>query len=157
MMLECLTVAQAVSRRWAHYTIQTDGTTKFGQKFSTFDIAEKRLLRHVFSGSAQTTLDTLLEILDDLNVVRKEIGQTSVSSKIIRTLCPTDMQQRNYSLPFSLQSYRWRMEGNVNVWTTFSVALVGAAEETLKLWEAANIDDDVTRGGKCSNINKNCL
>ena len=43
-------------------------------------------LRHVFSGSAQSTLDTLVEILDDLDVldvVRSEIGETAVSAKIL--------------------------------------------------------------------------
>ena len=40
-------------------------------------------LRHVFSGSAQNTMDTLVEILDDLDVVRKEIAKSEVSGKII--------------------------------------------------------------------------
>ena len=59
----------------AHYTLQTDGTTKYGrrQHFATFDIATvdgtfSLGLRHVFSGSAQNTLETLLEIVDDLDV-----------------------------------------------------------------------------------------
>ena len=43
-------------------------------------------LRHVFSGSAQSTLDTLVEILEDLDVVRKELGEGSVSSIIISKL-----------------------------------------------------------------------
>ncbi len=43
-------------------------------------------LRHVFSGSAQNTLDTLIEILDDLDVIRKELGESSVSSLIVSKL-----------------------------------------------------------------------
>ena len=59
------------------FTIQTDGTSKYGQHFSTYDVATPDTtytlgLRHVFSGSSQTTLDTLKEILDDLDVVQRE-------------------------------------------------------------------------------------
>ena len=36
-----------------------------------------------FPGCAQSTLDTLVEILDDLDVVRSEIGETAVSAKIL--------------------------------------------------------------------------
>ena len=39
-----------------------------------------------FSGSAQNTLDTLIEILDDLDVIRKELGESSVSSLIVSKL-----------------------------------------------------------------------
>ena len=45
MMLECLPLAQAQFGEQlsqdddAHYTLQTDGTTKYGQYFATFDIA----------------------------------------------------------------------------------------------------------------------
>ena len=43
-------------------------------------------LHHVFSGSAQDTLDTLKEILDDLDMVQREIGGAKVSSTIISKL-----------------------------------------------------------------------
>lgn len=51
-----------------NFTLQTDGTTKYGQHYATFDVATvdgtyTLGLRHVFSGSAQNTLDTLKEIL----------------------------------------------------------------------------------------------
>ena len=70
-----------------HITHKTDGTTKYGVKFATYDIATTDGtftlgLRHVFSGSAQTTMDTLLEILDDLDVVRKKISQSEDSLKM---------------------------------------------------------------------------
>ena len=93
-MIECLTLAQAQlgeelsSEDGTGYTIQTDGTTKFGQHFSTYDVCTAdstyRLgLRHVFSGSAQTTLETLTEILEDIDVVQKECGLSPVSAKIV--------------------------------------------------------------------------
>ena len=40
-------------------------------------------IHHVFSGSAQTTFETLVEILDDSDVIRKELGKSNVSSVII--------------------------------------------------------------------------
>lgn len=64
MMVECLTVAQAqlgekLSREDENYfTIQTDGTTKFGEHFETYDAIYHLGVHQVFSGSAQTTLDT---------------------------------------------------------------------------------------------------
>ena len=62
--------------------------TKYGQHFATFDVATGDAsytlgVRHVFSGSAQDTLDTLKEILEDLDMVQKQIGGAKVSSKIV--------------------------------------------------------------------------
>ena len=50
-----------------NFTLQTNGTTKFGQHFSTFDIATEGGtytlgLHHVFSGSAQDTLEKFWKI-----------------------------------------------------------------------------------------------
>ena len=71
-----------------NFTIQTDGTTKYGNHFATFDIATgdgsyTLGIRLVFSGSAQNTLEILKEILDDLDMVQKQMGGDEVSSKII--------------------------------------------------------------------------
>lgn len=88
MMVECLSLAQAhlseeLSLKSANfYTLQTDGTTKHGQHFGTYDIATADTtyclgLRHVFSGSAQNTLDTLKEILDYLDMVGRELGRSA--------------------------------------------------------------------------------
>lgn len=79
MLIECLTCAQAqlgenlFQQDGTHYTLQSDGTTKHGQHFTTlmWQLLTLHLLlighRHILSGSAQNTLDTLLEILDDLD------------------------------------------------------------------------------------------
>ena len=74
-----------------NFTLQTDGTTKFGQHYSTFDIATEGGtytlgLRHVFSGSAQDTLDTLKEILEDLDIVQDKLGGMKVSNTIVLKL-----------------------------------------------------------------------
>ena len=113
-MLECLTLAQAQLGEQlsqdddAHYTLQTDGKTKYGQHFATFDIATVHGtfslgLRYVFSGSGQNTLETLLEIVDDLNVV-----QASVSSMIISKLKNTMSDHHSAEKLFStvLAEYR---------------------------------------------------
>ena len=97
MMIECLTLAQAQLGEeltiddTGSFTIQTDGTTKYGQHYGTYDIATSGEsyvlgLRHVFSGAAQDTLDTLKEILEDLDIVHRELGCTEVSSMIVSKL-----------------------------------------------------------------------
>ena len=52
-------------------TLQTDGTTKFGEHFTTYDVKTESLsytlgLWHVFSGSSSDILETLKEILNDM-------------------------------------------------------------------------------------------
>ena len=70
MMLEGLSLAEIhlgeklSDKGQDNFTVQTDGTTKYGQHFATFDVATGDAsytlrVRHVFSGSAQDTLDTL--------------------------------------------------------------------------------------------------
>ena len=43
-------------------------------------------LRYVFSGSAQNTLETFKEILDDLDAVQEALGRHTVSAKIVQAL-----------------------------------------------------------------------
>ena len=88
-----MTLAQAqlgeelTSDDTGNFTIQTDGTTKYGQHYGTYDIAtfgESYVLglRHVFSGAAKDTLDTFKEILEDLDIVHRELGYTDISLSI---------------------------------------------------------------------------
>ena len=96
MIVESLAIAQAqlgekLSDVGSFNTIQTDGTTKFGDHFITYDIATPQTsymlgLRHVFSGSAQNTLETFKEILDDLDAVQEALGRHAVSAKIVQAL-----------------------------------------------------------------------
>ena len=80
MTLESLTVAQAqLVDKLAHTSgstmLQTDGTTTFGEHFSTFDIRTEEAItytlgiRYVFSGSAKSTSETFQEILLDIDCV----------------------------------------------------------------------------------------
>ena len=70
--------------------MQTDGTTKYGEHFATYDVKNPEDdftyhlgLRHVFSGSALDTLETLKEILHDIDNVQLAIGKTEKSSEIV--------------------------------------------------------------------------
>ena len=68
MMLESITVVQAqlcdcVSEASGFTTLQTDGTTKFGDHYATYDVQTDSFsftlgLRHVFSGSCIRNLKT---------------------------------------------------------------------------------------------------
>ena len=176
MMIECLSIAQAqLGEELSHddgefYTLQTDGTTKYGHHFGTYDIATTdttyRLgLRHVFSGSAQNTLETFNEILDDLNVVRNKAGLSDVSSRIISKVKNTMSDRHAAEKLFTdvLAEYRadilpeivcgWeslsseergeltRMN-NFFCGLHFLIGLANAAEETLKVWESTVEDRD---------------
>uniref|UniRef100_A0A1X7UVR1 Uncharacterized protein n=1 Tax=Amphimedon queenslandica TaxID=400682 RepID=A0A1X7UVR1_AMPQE len=61
-----------------NFTRQTD-ETMYRQHYATFYIATvdgtyTLGLCHVFSGSVQNTLDTLKEILEDLDIVQEKLG-----------------------------------------------------------------------------------
>ena len=175
MMVECLTIAQAqlgeeLSQEIAdNCTLQSDGTSKYGTHFSTYDITTTEEtytlgLRHVFSGSAQNTMDTLLEILEDLDVVRNKLSQSEVSSKIIAKIKNTmsDRHAANKLFFQILSDYRedilpdvvagWQdmsskehdqiiRMNNFFCGLHFLVALADAAEATLKLWESSFEDN----------------
>ena len=93
MMLESLTVVQAqlgdcLSEAIGFTTLQTDGTTKFGDHYATYNVQTDSFsftlgLRHVFSGSSMDTLETLKQILDDIDSVQFALGHQAASSKII--------------------------------------------------------------------------
>ena len=97
MIFESLTLAQAqlgdeLSHTPGFMTLQTDGTTKFGEHFSAYDIRTEEAItytlgiRHVFSGSAQNTLETFQEILSDISGVQQALGKNSKSAEIVTKL-----------------------------------------------------------------------
>ena len=113
MMIESLTIAQVqladqMTKEECNYlTLQTDGTTKYDQHFAMYDIATGDTiyylgLRHIFSGSAQSTLDVFTEILDDLNIVSRELGDDGVSQKLVLKLKNT-MSDRHAAEKLFLQ------------------------------------------------------
>jgi hypothetical protein len=158
-----------------NHTLQTDGTTKYGTHFSTYDISTLHGdytlgIRHVFSGSAQNTLDTLLEILEDLDVVRNKIGKSDVSSTVITKIKNTMSDRHAAEKLFSqiLSEYResilpdvvsgWREMSeqeqeqvtrinNFYCGVHFLVGLADAADASVKIWEATFIEGSTCSSG----------
>ena len=122
-------------------------------------------LRQISSGSAQSTLDTLVEILD-LNVVSKELGGSSVSDKVLLKIKNTMSDRHSAEKLFSqlLQELRSTILSDiVSEWDKMSpheqaqftrinnyycalhllVGLADTAEAVVKAWETnvCEIDD----------------
>ena len=135
MILESLTVAQAqlgekLSDTLEYNTLQTNGTTKFGDHYATYDVktagdgnAFTLGLRHVFSGSAVDTLETFKEILDDIDNVQKSIGEDAVSAKIVSKIKNTMSNRHSAEKRFNelLHDYR------ADLATSFSVRKLDSA------------------------------
>ena len=120
-------------------------------------------LRHIFSGSSQTTLDTLKEILDDLDTVHIELGRTEISSKILARLKNTMSDKHSAEKLFNdiLADYRAEVLPQViNGWSGserdqitqmnnffcglhYLVSLANAAEATLQTWEATINEENI--------------
>ena len=177
MILESLAVLQAqlgqeLSDFDGFSTLQTDGTTKFGNKYAAYDVRVPETnatfalgLRHVFSGSASDTLDTFKEILDDIDAVQCQIGESPVSNAIILKIKNTMSDRHSAEKLFKniLEDFRaevlptvaenWdemtidekeqltRMNGFF-CGLHYLVGLADSAEETLRLWEAQTRDEN---------------
>lgn len=121
MIVESLTVAQAQLGeellKSDYLTLQTDGTTKYGDHFATYDVNFSQDeqpftlgLRHVFSGSAIDTLDTFKEILEDINNVQKAIGKDAVSSEIVAKIKNTMSDRHSAEKKFNDLLHDYRMD-----------------------------------------------
>ena len=120
IILESLSVLQArlgekLTEADSYGTLQTDGTTKFGEHYVTYDVkvpdsknAYTLGLRHIFSGSAKDTLEILKQILDDIDSVQLAIGKDAVSGKIVSKLKNTMSDRHSAEKLFNemLQDYR---------------------------------------------------
>ena len=107
----------------------------------------------MFSGSAQDTLDTLKEILDDIDSVHSALGRSAASSKIISSLKNTMSDRHAAEKLFNAMLHDYRVEvlpiiaenwndvaepqreqltrmNNFFCGLHFLVGLAGAAEET---------------------------
>ncbi len=149
-----------------HFTLQTDGTTKYGDHFATYDVKTSKDsnayclgLRHVFSGSAVNTLDTFKEILDDIDCVQQTLEKNAVSAKIVKKIKNTMSDRHSAEKLFNTMLFEYREEllptvvenwdlmtdvekenmtrmNNFFCGLHYIVGLADCAEETLKLWEA---------------------
>lgn len=172
MILESLTVAQAqlgekLSESPDYNTLQTDGTTKYGDHFATYDIKTSQEpaftlgIRHIFSGSAADTLDTFKEILDDIDSVQQAIGKNAVSAKIVAKIKNTMSDRHAAEKLFNSLLHDYRLEllplvienweqmtdtekehvtrmNNFFCGLHYIVGLADCAEETIRVWEAHN-------------------
>ena len=174
MILETLTVAQAqlgdgLADASDFATIQTDGTTKYGVKYATYDIKVESLtyslgLRHVFSGSSRDTLETFKEILSDIDSVFLSLGREAVS-KIKNTMSYSHTAEKLFNE--MLHDYRSEILPDVIVnWEELSgdekenvtrmnnffcglhylVGLAECTEEVIKIWEASVTESTETFG-----------
>lgn len=184
MMVECLTVAHAqLGEELSHEkrdfnTLQTDGTTKYGEHYTTYDVATVAGtytlgLRHVFSGSAEDSLSTFKEILEDIDTVQKELGTSCTSSVILSKLKNTMSDRHAAEKLFNelLSEYRADILPDVvDGWLVMSdserehftrmnnffcglhflVALADSAEATLKVWESTYESDLCVCANTCN-------
>lgn len=171
MLLESLTIVQAqlgddLSQSVGFNTIQTDGTTKFGEHYATFDIqipdsntTYSLGLRHVFSGAAHDTLETLKQILSDVDNVQLALGKEAVSSKVVAKIKNTMSDRHSAEKLFNEMLHDFRAQilpdvienweamadiekeqiirmNNFFCGLHYLVGLAECTDETLKLWEA---------------------
>ena len=91
----------------------------------------------MFSGSSQTTLDTLKEILEDLDVVQRELGSTAVSAKIVSKLKNSISDRHAAEKLFNKMLAEYRADILPDICGLyFLVALADAAESTHSMWES---------------------
>ena len=180
MILEALVIVQAqlgeeLSTQSALNTLQTDGTTKYGKHYTTYDVCNSKGFSYtlgicqVFSGSAQNTLETLKEILNDIDKVQVALGECAASSKILTNLKNTISDRhaaeklfnellhnfRAEVLPTVIENWKEMTNAEQNQLTRmnnffcglhFIVGLAEAAEETVKLWESSE-DNSASSSG----------
>ena len=93
-------LTEKLSESSSENTLMTDGTTKYGHHYSTYAIFTNdgtnytMDLHHNFLCFAQTTLDTMKEILEDLDMVQKALGEQCNSKRIV-TLIKNTMSYRH--------------------------------------------------------------
>ena len=168
MMVESLAVVQAqLGDSLSNYcTLQTDGTTKFGDHYATYDISTfdsttySLGMRHVFCGSAHNSLETFKEILTDLDDVNSAFGKEAVSSKSLLKIKNTMSDHHAAEKLFNEILHDYRVEilptvvenwenmddtekqylmctNNLFCGLHYVVGLAECTDESLKPWEAA--------------------
>ena len=183
MMIESLAIVQAqlgvgLSEMDGFTTSQTDGTTKFGEHFATYDVKTESFsyslgLRHVFSGSANDTLETLKEILSDIDSVQLSLGKEAVSSRIIAKIKNTMSDRHAAEKLFNELVSDFRAEilpTIVDNWDELSdvereqmtcmnnffcglhylVGLAECSDKTISFWESSSCDNKLSSGSSAA-------
>lgn len=95
-----LQLTETLTQEGQHNVLHTDGTSKFGHKYAGYQISTEQAtytlgIRETDSGSAQTTLNTLEEILDDLtSAAAARKGAGTEIGKIILSKIKSTMSDR---------------------------------------------------------------
>jgi len=95
-----LQLTETLTQEGQHNVLHTDGTSKFGHKYAGYQISTEQAtytlgIRETESGSAQTTLNTLEEILDDLtSAAAARKGEGTETGKIILSRIKSTMTDR---------------------------------------------------------------
>ena len=82
--------------------LHSDGTTKFGQHYGSFQISTGESaytlgLSEMLTGSAEKTLDTLKQILDDIELVTGESTSKTLLANIKNTMSDRHIVQKNFN------------------------------------------------------------
>ena len=106
-------VAEELSKT-TDLTLHSDGTSKFGQHYGSFQISAQSAegaisayslgLSEMVTGSAEKTLDVLKQILDDIKLVTDESVCKQLLASIKNTMSDRHIVQKNFNE--LLQSYR---------------------------------------------------
>ena len=148
-------------------TLHSDGTSKFGQHFGSYQLSTESSmyslgLCEMLTGSAEVTLHTFRQIIDDLSLVSGKKGADAVVAKIKNTMSDRHIVQKNFNtlledyradvLPFIVQDWdklstteQEHMSSLNNFFCGMHV-LVGMADatsSTLIQWEHTHFDAPV--------------
>ena len=101
-------VAEELSEQ-GNLTLHSDGTSKFGQHYGSFQISVEGSaytlgLSEMLTGSAEKTLDTLKQILDDIELVAGKGTCMNLLANIKNTMSDRHIVQKNFN--DLLESYR---------------------------------------------------
>ena len=82
--------------------MHSDGTSKFGQHFGSYQLStEKSMyslgLCEMLTGSAEVTLHTFRQIINDLSLVSGKKGSDAVVAKIKNTMSDRHIVQKNFN------------------------------------------------------------
>ena len=160
--LACQQVAEELSKQ-ENLTLHSDGTSKFGQHYGSFQIsvtgsAYTLGLSEMLTGSAEKTLDTLKQILDDIELVAGKGTSAKLLANIKNTMSDRHIVQKNFN--DLLESYRSEILPDViSSWKDLSmeeqqqvsllnnffcglhliVGMADTASSVLCHWEATNV------------------
>lgn len=144
-------------------TLHTDGTTKFGHKYGSYQVSTETScytlgLADMQSGSAAQTLEVLKQVIDDIGKAAEQHGKNGTPSRILTSLKNTMSDRHIVEKNFNelLQTYRaeclpevlsnWQgmtkeeqlevtKMNNFFCGMHFMIAMADQADKTLKEWE----------------------